>query len=340
MTKTINVNTSPALTFVKLDMNGDKLDINTTGIKEDNVRQSITGSGISESAMAPERPEASSDIDALLETVSSVKKAMEVTEDAKFFLEFEGSAAVQRVIRIAPEKTVNIIEVSRGSAPDLALESTRYILEEGSRLKLVRIQILDKGTLYIDDLKADLAADSYLEVIRIDLGAARSYIGSHVVLDGKNSEYKAHGDYLLNGEQRLDINMIAEHIAPNTVSDMRYDGVLIDSASKIFRGTLDFKSGCKGAKGAENEEVVLLSENVGNQSLPIILCGEEDVEGNHGASVGKISDEIIYYLATRGFDEEQATRLIIRSKFNEAILHIADENIQTEVNKLVDEVLA
>lgn len=339
MKGSFNVNTSPSLTFAKLNMNGDNVGIDTGKLNRDNVRQVITGGGITESDERIVIPLQKTDEDRIFELAEPAENVMRLTEDASIILEFCGESAIQRVIRVASKKTVNVIEVTKGCGGDQALSSTRYILEEGSRLKLIRIQILDKGTLYIDDLKAVLEKDSYLEVVRIDLGAHRSYIGSHVLLDGKNAEYKAQGDYLLNGDQRLDINMIADHIAPDTVSDMRYDGVLIDSASKLFRGTLDFKSGCKGAKGSENEEVILLSEDVINQSLPIILCGEEDVEGNHGASVGKISDEIIYYLATRGFDEESATKLIIRSKFNTAVSQIYDEKIRGDLTRRIEEVL-
>lgn len=339
MTELINVNTSPALTFAKLNMNGDTIGIDLTKLNRENVSYGITGKGITKSDETVEFTFDKKDEDRIFELAEPSENVITITDDAKITLNFSAASAIQRVIRIEKGKNVNIIEVTEGYGGDQAVCGTKYILEEGARLKLIRIQILDKRTVYIDDLKAKLERDSYLEVIRIDLGAQRSYIGSHVLLDGKNAEYKAHGDYLLNGDQRLDINMIADHIAPDTVSDMRYDGVLIDSASKIFRGTLDFKSGCKGAKGSENEEVILLSEDVVNQSLPIILCGEEDVEGNHGASVGKISDEIINYLATRGFDEEAATKLIIRSKFNATVSQIDDEEIKNTLNKLIDEVL-
>ena len=340
MTENYKINTSPVLTFAKLGMNGDTVRVNASKIRKENVEQYIFGSGIISNDDYEEMLPVSAsgeDIDKLL---SPESRLMTVKGDAEVTLAFTGSGVIQRVIRIARGVDATLVEVVRGSAPDAAVNSTSYILEENARLKLIRIQLLDKDTLYIDDLRAKLLTDSYLEVVRLDLGSKLSYIASNVSLDGKNAEYLAHGDYLLNGSQRLDINMIADHIAPNTKSDMRCDGVLLDSASKIFRGVLDFKSGCKGAKGAENEEVILLSPDVDNQSVPIILCGEEDVEGNHGASVGKISDEIIYYLMTRGFDEDSAIRLIIRSKFNTLTEQLANKELRRVINKMVDGVLS
>ncbi|MCR4774764.1 MAG: SufD family Fe-S cluster assembly protein [Saccharofermentans sp.] len=340
MTDVYNINTSPALTFAKLGMNGDRISVNTSLIKKVNVEQYIFGNGITDTDDIDEAlpgGAAGQDIDRLLSTESRI---MTVKGNAGITISFSGSGVIRRVLKVARGVEAEVVEVVKGKAPDIALNSTSYILEKNARLKLIRIQMLDKDTLYVDDLRAKLHEDSYLEVVRLDLGSKRSYIASKVSLEGKNSEYKAHGDYLLNGSQRLDINMIAEHIAPDTVSDMRCDGVLLDSASKIFRGVLDFKSGCKGAKGAENEDVILLSEDVDNQSLPIILCGEEDVEGNHGASVGKISDEIIYYLMTRGFDEEAAVRLIIRSKFNNITSQLKNSDLRDVINRQIDGVLS
>ena len=340
MTDIYKVNTSPVLTFAKLGMNGDKIKVNTAKIKKENVEQYIFGNGLVANddyeALLPVSA-SGNDIDRLL---SPDSRLMTVKGDAEVTISFNGSGVVQRVIRVARGIEATLVEVVKGFAPDAGINSTTYILEENARLKLIRIQILDKDTLYIDDLRAKLLADSYLEVVRLDLGSRQSYIASNVSLDGKNAEYLAHGDYLLNGSQRLDINMIADHIAPNTKSDMRCDGVLLDSASKIFRGVLDFKSGCKGAKGAENEEVILLSPDVDNQSVPIILCGEEDVEGNHGASVGKISDEIIYYLMTRGFDEDSAVRLIIKSKFRALTEQLSNKELRSVIDKMVDGVLS
>lgn len=340
MTDLYNINTSPVLTFAKLNMNGDTVKVNTSVMKKENVEQYVFGNGLTaDDSYEYEIPGSASgkDIDRLLSPDVTMLTAK---GDAEVTLAFNGSGVIQRVIRISSGANITLVEVVKGSAPEIGINSTAYILEKSARLKLIRIQMLDKDTLYVDDLRAKLYEDSNLEVVRLDLGSKKSYIASNVSLEGKNSEYTAGGDYLLNGSQRLDINMIAEHIAPDTVSDMRCDGVLLDSASKIFRGVLDFKSGCKGAKGAENEEVILLSEDVDNQSVPIILCGEEDVEGNHGASVGKISDEVIYYLMTRGFDEETAIRLIIRSKFNNLTEQLKNSELKNVINKLVDGVLS
>ena len=339
MTESYNINRSPVPTFAKLNMNGDPVQIRSDISDCEQVKMTFKDDGLVENGYyTGDIPESASgeDIEKLLKN----KRHYYLAEgNAEVTIFFENDSVLGRVIRVPANADISLLEVTRGKGETI-INSTVYILEKGARLKLVRIQLLDRSTRYIDDLRAELSEDSNLEVIRLDLGSAVSYISSNILLDGKDSDYTALGNYLLTDKQRLDINMMAAHIAPNTKSDMRADGVLCGASSKIFRGVLDFKSGCKGAKGAENEDVIMLSEDARNQSLPIILCGEEDVEGNHGASVGMISDEILYYLACRGFDKETATRFLIRARFDGILSFVDKDDLRSEISKLIDEVLA
>ena len=340
MKEIITVNPSPALTFAKLKMNGDQVFMETGALKKQNVIVTVAGNHTRDDRLYQEQipvGAAGEDID---RSLSFDRRILTAEGDININTVFIGPASCGMIVRIARGTSARIVEITRGGGDYTAIRSTLYLVEKGASLTLVQVQQLDKHTLYIDDLRAKLEEDAQLKVTRLDLGSAVSYQSSKVLLEGKNANYVGHGNFLLNGNQRLDINMIAEHIAPNTVSDMRSDGVLLDRASKIFRGTLDFKSGCKGAKGSENEDVMLLSDGTDNQSMPIILCSEEDVEGNHGATVGRISDDALNYLASRGFDEEKAYKMIVRSRMNATIACVPDAGLRDELEKTVDEVLA
>lgn len=113
---------------------------------------------------------------------------------------------------------------------------------------------------------------------------------------GRQSNLDLNVGYYCKDEQLLDMNYVAEHIGKKTVSSMNAGGVLRDKAHKLFRGTIDFPLGSSGAKGDENEDVLILGEDVINQTVPLILCAEEDVEGNHGASIGRPSDDVLSIL--------------------------------------------
>ena len=90
-------------------------------------------------------------------------------------------------------------------------------------------------------------------------------------------------------------------------------GALTDSAEKVFRGTIDFKNGSAGSTGSEQETVLLLGDDVVNKTVPLILCAEENVEGNHGATIGELDDETLFYFESRGIGREAAENLMARA---------------------------
>lgn len=101
----------------------------------------------------------------------------------------------------------------------------------------------------------------------------------------------------------------------------------MDSAKKAFRGTIDFKKGSSGSVGDEQEDALLLSEDVVNKTMPVILCQEEDVEGRHGATIGELGEDILFYMQTRGIDEEEAKRIMIKARLDSVAKLIPDPEI-------------
>ena len=75
--------------------------------------------------------------------------------------------------------------------------------------------------------------------------------------------------------------------------------MLTGTSKKVYRGTIDLVHGCKGATGTERETVLLANKGVDNKTVPVILCDEDDVAGNHGATIGHVRDEQLFYLACR-----------------------------------------
>ena len=116
---------------------------------------------------------------------------------------------------------------------------------------------------------------------------------------------------------------------------MQVDGTLEDSAIKTYRGTIDFKNGCAGSKGNEMEEVLLLSPKAVNKSLPVILCDEEDVEGEHGSTIGKLSKEMLFYMQTRGISQAEAEKLLSKAKIQFAADFIPSEEIKEKIRNWI-----
>ena len=119
--------------------------------------------------------------------------------------------------------------------------------------------------------------------------------------------------YFVRGHEKLDLNHVARQRGCDTKVEMSASGLLTDSAQKTLRETIDLIHGGKGSKGNELETVLVEGDHIVNKTLPVILCDEEDVQGNHGASIGSIGPEQTEYLATRGLAGKQVDDALIHA---------------------------
>ena len=121
---------------------------------------------------------------------------------------------------------------------------------------------------------------------------------------------------------------------------MIFRGVLTDHAAKTWRGTIDFKTGSSGSVGDEQEDTLMLSSHVRNSSVPVILCAEEDVDGRHGASIGRLSEEMLFYMSARGYTEEEARRLIVQARLRSIAREIPESKLRWEVEQWIEREIA
>ena len=121
-----------------------------------------------------------------------------------------------------------------------------------------------------------------------------------------------------------------------TRTNMLTYGILKNNAQKSYKSTIDFKCGCSKAYGKEYENVLLLDDTVNSKSLPMLLCTEEDVEGSHSVSSGKVDTNQLFYLMSRGLSKKEATKLIIFSKFNTLLEKETNEELRNEIINLIE----
>lgn len=170
----------------------------------------------------------------------------------------------------------------------------------------------------------------------VEFGGKNNVVNYYANLQGYNSKNKLHSIYLGKEEQRIDLNYITELYGKKTNVDIEVNGALTDNARKNFKGTIDFKTGAKKAKGKENEYCTLLTDTSYSKALPMLLCTEDDVEGEHSTATGKVDDKELFYIMARGISEKEAKKIIVKAKFNSVINEIKNEKIQNLVLEEVD----
>lgn len=170
----------------------------------------------------------------------------------------------------------------------------------------------------------------------IDLGAKNSVQNYFSNLQGNSAKNILNAVYLGRENQIKDINYISHLYGQDSNIDIDVQGALKDSAKKFFKGTIDFKTGCKKSKGNENEYCMLLSDKAKSIALPMLLCTEDDVEGNHATASGKLDDKELFYIMSRGIEKKDAIKLIVKAKFNNILEKISDEELRNEIINEID----
>ena len=226
-------------------------------------------------------------------------------------------------------------------------QSRTVVLEEDIPSVMVSATVAKEGCLKLiqlrrggsetqgSDIRIRCGENARFEWYRVLLGGSETYDNCSVVLEGNGSSFDAEIGYQLKGNEKLDINCEAIHTGKKTVSCIHASGVLSGRARKILRGTIDLRTGCSGAEGNETEDVLLLDDTVQNLSVPVILCAEEDVVGNHGATIGRLDEALVFYLESRGMTQEEVTRMMAQARLDTVIRKLPDEKLRREL--LVEE---
>jgi len=252
----------------------------------------------------------------------------------------DGSTSFTRQIIRAEEGadiTVIMDYTSPAKAGGFHAVQTKLYAGKNARIHLIKVQLLGKDYIHLDDTGSTCDESALVDVTQIELGAKESYAGVAAALPSFSSKFKSDTAYLCRGKQTLDMNYVVVHTGKKTDCKMHVKGTIKDTARKTYRGSIDFRKGCSGSTGNEQEETLLLNPDVVNKSIPLILCDEEDVAGEHGASIGRLGEDVLFYMNTRGVSKKAAEQMMSRAKIQSVANLIPDEKIIDEIQDYMEE---
>lgn len=363
MEKTITINNMPVLTWNWLKMNKSSLTIDFDNSKFidnqlvfenipegfaisdntsifDNALSKIEKKQTFKDLFQPAIGEEASEISAkfskkvLIQVLSKTKEPLIIKFDSKKNQYFTS----EEYIYATKDSECTIIFVFENLAPDFSIINTKILAEENAKINIIKIQLLSEGSIQIDETSFIEQKDANISFTQIELGGSSIFTGLNTALLEYNSSFTSNFAYNCSNNQLLDINHRVVHVGQKTSSSMKVNGSLKDNASKTYRGTIDFRTGSSLSKGTETEETLLLDSKVINKSNPIILCSEEDIEGDHGATIGRLSNEILFYMQNRGISEQEAKKIIAKAKVQAVVSTIPSEQIRNKINSYMDKV--
>ena len=243
-------------------------------------------------------------------------------------------AALDLVAHEGATLDVAIVVDSPTAGTGITGSSLRIFAAEGAHVTVRRVQTLDNTWTDLDDMGLFAADGATIDVHQTVLGAGRTYTGLAGDLRGYNSTINVYTHYLGHGDQELDFNYILRHHGSKSTCNLYANGVLAGTSKKTLRGTIDLIRGSKGAVGHEVDNVLLVDEGVSNKTVPNILCNEDDVMGNHGATIGHIKADQLFYLESRGLSPAQAEQMFVTASLEDAWLNAANDATKQAVVRL------
>lgn len=214
---------------------------------------------------------------------------------------------------------------ANGDALPTSAALTRIVVEAGAKLHLIEMLGVNEGQQHLESVGLEIHQDAAVDVKQYALGGSTIGLGLTANLVGARARLDLNNRYHATHEETLDINHLVRMRGTSTRAQLTESGVLNEAAKKTLRATIDLVRGAKDAQGNEIETVMILGDDVVNKTMPVILCDEDDVAGNHGATIGTVSPEQLDYLAARGLSRQAAEQLFIRALFEDAIINAPEE---------------
>ncbi len=225
--------------------------------------------------------------------------------------------------------------VSLKAAPGLTNAATELALEEGAALEHCKFQAEGLNAFHIATMHARLRPKSRLISHSIAAGAKLSRNNIRAWLGGAGVECILNGLYLTRGDQLADHHMVVEHAAPNCASHEYFNGILDGRSKGVFHGRILVQPGAQKTDAKQTNKNLLLSEDATADTKPQLEIYADDVKCTHGATVGQLNDESIFYLRSRGLGLATARQMLIHAFAGEIVERIRHQPAREELDRLV-----
>lgn len=221
-----------------------------------------------------------------------------------FRLDFSEAGDSEVSFTAEENSSITVYELHRSNS------AVKLSFDIGKNASVKLVQLLNPTEKLRHETFANCSKGGKFQIMTIMTGDGNIYSDNRTELEGDSSSINVEVAYLGKNFQTIDYNIAVNHWGKDTHSEINAAGALMDSAKKVFRGTIDFKTGSSDSKGSENETVIMLGDDVVNKTVPLILCSEENVEGSHGATIGELDDDTLFYFESRGIGREEAERIM------------------------------
>lgn len=244
----------------------------------------------------------------------------------------DGTAGPAHHVSVAIEAGENsealLVERHVGDGAYLNASAVTVRLGQNARLRHIKVQDESLDGFHLADVSAELGRDASYRRLILTLGARLARDEVHAICAGEGAELRLHGAYAGAGEQHMDHTTHIEHAVPHTSSHEVYKGVLDDRSRGVFQGGILVRKDAQKTDGHQLNKALLLSPKAEIDSKPALQIYADDVKCSHGATVGEIEADQLFYIRARGVPEDEARGLLVQAFLDEVFDGIREDELR------------
>jgi Fe-S cluster assembly protein SufD len=244
----------------------------------------------------------------------------------------EDAALFWRLLVIADRGArFTLVEEAASSSPGLRSytnAAAELFVEQAAKLEYVSLQNLSRETWHFASHHARVERDAELDWVTGGFGSKKGKVRIQNDLAGEGATSRVTGAYFTDGNQHLDYDTFQEHIAPSTTSDFAFKGALRDTSTAVWRGMIRVERDAQKTNAYQENRNLMLSPTTHAVPIPGLEIMANDVRCTHGATVGRVDREQLFYLMARGLSRGEAERLIVRGFFEDVLARVGLEPVR------------
>jgi Fe-S cluster assembly protein SufD len=252
----------------------------------------------------------------------------------------EGGSLFWRLLVVAEEQSrFSLIEEYVSDRPDLAAYTNAAVelfVEQGAKLEYVSLQNLSRETWHFASHHARVERDAELDWVAGGFGSHRGKVWIQNDLTGPGATSRVTGAYFADHNQHLDYDTYQLHVAPNTTSDFAFKGALRDEATAVWRGMIRVEKDAQRTNAYQENRNLMLSPTTHAVPIPGLEILANDVRCTHGATVGQVDRDQLFYLMARGLPRSEAERLIVRGFFTDVLDRVELEPVREALGEALE----
>jgi Fe-S cluster assembly protein SufD len=239
-------------------------------------------------------------------------------------------------IRLAPGAQLTVVEISAGQGAYLLNTVAEIHVAEGAHLTHVRLQDEAVTAFHVSTTYADVETGGTYDSFTLNLGARLSRTEVHTTLSGSGAVAHLNAAQILAGSQHSDFTTVVSHAAPGCTSRQTVKNVLTGRSHGVFQGKIEVARIAQKTDGYQMNQALLLSPDAEVNSKPELEIFADDVKCSHGATVGELDSEQMFYLRSRGIPDPEARAILVRAFLAEALDAVADDTIRSKLETAVE----